>query len=81
MVNHQNTYSIGEAARLCGVTDKQIRHWEQRRIIPEAHRVICGKKSYRQFTDTDCRLIRRIKDHLDEGFTLQAAAKKAARGK
>lgn len=74
----QKTYSIGEAARICGVTEKQIRHWEELRHIPLAQRVICGKRAYRQFTDEDFRLICSIKRHLDEGFTLQMAVKKAA---
>lgn len=73
----QKTYSIGEAARICGVTEKQIRHWEERGLIPSPQRVICGKRSYRQFTEEGFRLIRRIKGHLDEGFTLSVAAKKA----
>ena len=29
----QKTYSIGEAARICGVTEKQIRHWEVKNHI------------------------------------------------
>jgi integrase len=29
------TYSIGEAARICGVTEKQIRHWEEKGLIYE----------------------------------------------
>ena len=76
--NRQKTYSIGEAARICGVTEKQIRHWEELRHIPLAQRVSCGKRSYRQFTEEDFRLIHSIKRHLDEGFTLQMAVRKAA---
>jgi DNA-binding transcriptional MerR regulator len=71
------TYSIGEAARICGVTEKQIRFWEEKSHIPTAQRVICGERSYRQFTEGDFSLIRRIKDYLDEGYTLSTAAKKA----
>ena len=75
-------YSIGEAARICGVTEKQIRHWEERGFIPPPQRVICGKRAYRQFTEEGFRLISRIKEYLDEGFTLTVAAKKAgAEGK
>ena len=78
MKNHKNkSYSIGEAARICGVTEKQIRHWEERRFIPAPQRVICGKRAYRHFTEDGLRLIRRIKGYLDEGFTLSVAAKKA----
>lgn len=71
------TYSIGEAARICGVTQKQIRHWEEKNHIPTAQRVICGERSYRQFTEEDFNLIRRIKEYTDEGYTLFAAARKA----
>ena len=78
MKNAQHkTYSIGETARICGVTEKQIRHWEARGHIPSPQRVICGKRDYRQFTEEGFRLIRRIKEYLDEGFTLPVAAKKA----
>jgi len=74
----QKTYSIGEAARICGVTEKQIRHWEEKNHIPKAQRVICGERSYRQFTETDFNLISKIREYLDEGYTLSTAAKKAA---
>jgi DNA-binding transcriptional MerR regulator len=73
----RKTYSIGEAARICGVTEKQIRHWEERELIPSPQRVICGKRSYRQFTEEGFNLIRRIREYLDEGYTLSVAAKKA----
>ncbi len=79
MNNKRNkTYSIGEAARICGVTEKQIRHWEEIGYLPQASRVICGKRSYRQFTEEEFRLIRSIKRNLDEGFTLAVAVRKAA---
>jgi DNA-binding transcriptional MerR regulator len=71
------TYSIGEAARICGVTEKQIRHWEEKGHMPSLQRVICGKRSYRQFGEVELKQIRKIKKYLDEGFTLASAAKKA----
>ena len=78
MENARNkTYSIGEAARLCGVTEKQLRNWEEKGHMPPPQRVICGKRSYRQFTEEEFKLIRRIKDALDDGYTLSGAAKKA----
>jgi DNA-binding transcriptional MerR regulator len=77
MNNSHQIYSIGEAARICGVSEKQIRHWEAKAHIPKPDRVICGKRTYRQFSELDFRLIRRIKEHLDEGYTLVTASKKA----
>ena len=79
--NQQKIYSIGETASICGVTEKQIRHWEEKGHIPTLPRVNCGQRSYRQFTEDDFTLIRMIKRYLDEGFTLAAAAKKASGNK
>ena len=72
------TVSIGEAARLCGVTVKQIRHWQDRGYIPEPQRVVCGARSYRQFRKEDLEHIKRIKSYIDAGFRLNRAAEKAA---
>jgi DNA-binding transcriptional MerR regulator len=59
------TISIGEAARLTGVTVKQIRHWQSRGYILDRPRVVCGQRAYRQFDEDDLEIIRRIKGYLD----------------
>ena len=74
----KRTVSIGEAARLAGVTVKQIRHWMEKGYIPERPRVICGKRAYRQFGDDDLKAIKAVKSYLDQGYTLPVAAEKAA---
>jgi DNA-binding transcriptional MerR regulator len=71
-------FSVGKTAQICGVTQKQIRHWEHKGYIPQAKRIVCGERAYREFTNVDCALICRIKEYLDEGYTLKTAAKKAA---
>ena len=71
------TVSIGEAARLCGVSVKQIRHWQDRQYIPAPQRVVCAERAYRQFSHDDLAIIKRIKSYLDEGFRLDIAAEKA----
>ena len=76
--DHNDHFSVGQTATICGVTEKQIRHWEYKGYIPQAQRIVCGKRSYREFTNADCALIRRIKEYLDEGYTLKIAAMKAA---
>jgi DNA-binding transcriptional MerR regulator len=73
----KNTYSIGDTALMTGVSQKQIRNWEAKGYIPEAHRVVSGVRAYRRFTLDQVETIRKIKGYLDEGFTLQAAAEKA----
>ena len=73
----QKTYTIKEAARVSGVSEKKIRHWESKGYIPKAQRIICGERTFRQYTERDFGLIALIRGYLDEGYTLTAAAEKA----
>lgn len=79
-MENERPVSINEAARICGVTVKQIRNWEARNYIPKAVRIKCGKRSYRQFAQSDLDLICKIGAYLKEGFNLPTAARKAAEG-
>jgi DNA-binding transcriptional MerR regulator len=74
---NQKTFSIGDAAKMAGATQKQIRNWEASGFIPLAERLVCGERAYRRFTMDDVETIRKIKDYLDEGFTLSSAVNKA----
>lgn len=73
----KNTFSIGDTAKMTGATQKQIRNWEANGYIPLADRVVCGERAYRRFTLGQVETIHKIKDYLDEGYTLSAAAQKA----
>ena len=70
------TYSIGDASRITGISQKKIRSWEGK-CIPEPERIICGDRAYRRYTQEQIDLIARIKDYQDHGFILSAAAQKA----
>ena len=72
----KNTFSIGDTAEMAGVTQRQIRDWEARSYIPKAQRLICGDRAYRRFTTEQIEIIKKIKSYQDQGFTLQAAARK-----
>ena len=71
-------YSIGDTSKMTGATKKQIRRWEAKGYIPKADRVQYGDRAYRRFSLKQVELISRIKNLLDEGYTLPAAAEKAA---
>ena len=77
MIDSQNTVSIGEAATRCGITVKQIRHWQDQGYIPDENRVICGERAFRQFTGADLKLIKAIAHYRNEGFVLRVAVQKA----
>lgn len=72
----EKTYSIGDASRITGVSQRQLRAWEGKHI-PQPDRIVCGERAYRRYTQAQINLITRIKKFQDQGFTLKAAAKKA----
>jgi len=74
------TFSIGDSAGMAGVSQRQIRDWEARGYIPKAQRLICGDRSYRRFNMEQIEIIKKIKSYQDQGFTLQAAARKTKQG-
>ena len=75
----ETTFSIGDASKITGVSQRQLRAWEGKHI-PQPDRLICGERAYRRYTQAQINLITRIKAFQDEGFTLKAAAQKAKDG-
>ncbi len=73
----EKTFSIGDASKITGVSQRQLRAWEGKHI-PQPERLICGERAYRRYTQAQINLITRIKEYQDQGFTLKAAANKAA---
>ena len=76
----KNTFSIGDTAEMAGVSQRQVRDWEARGYIPKAQRLICGDRAYRRFSMEQIQIIKKIKEYQDQGFTLQAAARKTKQG-
>lgn len=77
MTKKYETFSIGDTARITGVSQKQLRNWESRGYIPTATRVVCGQRAYRYFTKRQVEQIVAIKRSLDEGYTLSHASRLA----
>ena len=76
MAERIKTYSIGDAAKMTNVSQKQLRHWEGR-YIDQPMRDICGERHYRRYTEVEVKIIGEIKKLIDQGFTLRAASKMA----
>ena len=75
-ISKDKTYSIGDASKITGVSQRKLRAWEGK-YIPEPERIVCGERAYRRYNQAQINLITQIKKYQDQGFTLSAAAKKA----
>jgi DNA-binding transcriptional MerR regulator len=74
--NSEPTYSIGDAEKFTGVSQRMLRAWEGRHI-PLPDRIVCGERAYRRYTQSQVKLIKRIKEYQDQGYTLKMASEKA----
>ncbi|WP_294217909.1 MerR family transcriptional regulator [uncultured Chryseobacterium sp.] len=63
---------IGEVAEITGIPIRQIRYWEEKGIIESLSQE--GKN--RRYNYYNIKTMLLIKEMLDEGYTLDAAAKK-----
>jgi DNA-binding transcriptional MerR regulator len=75
-INTDKPVSIGVAAEVSNTTVKMLRYWEEKGYItPE--RVYSGSRGYRYYSHDDVQKITRIKNYIDLGYTLRAAAQMA----
>jgi len=64
---------IGEVSDITGVPQRQIRYWEEKGIIVSAKE---GEGTTRKYDYVNIKKILLVKELMDDGFTLDAAAKK-----
>lgn len=64
---------IGEVAEITGLPARQIRYWEEKGIISS---IQDSTAKTRRYNYMQLKKILLIKELLDEGFTLEASAKK-----
>ncbi len=64
--------AIGEVANITGVPQRKIRYWDEKGFIEPVDK----SSTYRQYDYLNIKKIVLIKELLDEGYTLEAAAKK-----
>lgn len=73
----EKTISISDASRITGLSQKQLRTYQDRGYIIPPVRIRSGDISYRRYTDENVENLKAIKQFIDEGYTLSMASKKA----
>jgi DNA-binding transcriptional MerR regulator len=64
--------AIGEVANITGVPARKIRYWDEKGYIEPVDK----ESTYRQYDYLNIKRIVLIKEMVDEGYTLEVAAKK-----
>ncbi len=65
-------YTSGEAAKLIGVSPDKLRYWDRAGALKPSRRI--GRRRY--YTPGDIRRGIRLRELLEEGFSLQGAAER-----
>lgn len=65
------TYTVGEVARLAGVTVRTLHHYDEIGLLPPSGRAANG---YRTYTDVDVARLQRILSWRELGFDLEQVA-------
>ena len=73
----KETISISDASRITGLSQKQIRTFEDRGYIIPPQRIQSGEISYRRFNLENIKNLKAMKSFIDLGFTLPVASRKA----
>lgn len=76
-LNHP-PYSVSSVVKTVGVSARQLYYWEQVGIITPTYEQF-GTYEYRRYSQQDLDKLMKIKQLLDEGYTLKAASQRVNR--
>ena len=71
------TFSIMQVSEITGVSQKCIRDWHAKELLPQVEWMAVGTRHHRRFSQSDLQLVTRIKEYQEQGFVLRVAAEKA----
>ena len=71
------SYTSGQVVDIIGISIRQLYYWELKGIIKPIE-VMMGSRRFKRYTNRDIYILRKIKDYLDMGFTLETTFKKVA---
>ena len=74
----EQTLSISDCSQAVGLSQKQLRQYEQRRYISAPLRITCGTIRYRRYTKKNIKELKIFKNFLKQGFTLPVSSAKTA---
>ncbi|MDZ7372329.1 MAG: MerR family transcriptional regulator [candidate division KSB1 bacterium] len=69
-------YTSSQVAATLEISLRQLYYWELKGIV-RPKTVTVGAREFKRYSQHDVEKLRRIKQYLDEGYTLTAAVRKA----
>ncbi len=74
----KNTYwlSSSEVTRKLDISLRQLYYWELKGIV-KPKMVTMGSREFKRYSLRDFEVLKRVKEYLDQGYTLNSAVQKA----
>ncbi|MFQ5603771.1 MAG: MerR family transcriptional regulator [bacterium] len=67
--------SSSEVTRKLKISLRQLYYWELKGIV-KPRMITMGSREFKRYSAKDVQTLRRIKDYLDQGFTLSSAVQR-----
>jgi DNA-binding transcriptional MerR regulator len=74
----KNTYwfSSSQVTRKLDISLRQLYYWELKGIV-KPKMITMGSREFKRYSVSDFEVLKRIKDYLDQGYTLNSAFQRA----
>jgi len=69
------TYTSGEVTEIVGISSRQLYYWELKGFI-KPEEISLGSRRFKKYYMKDIFLLRKVKEYLELGFTLEAIFRK-----
>jgi len=73
----QNWVTSSQITRQLEISVRQLYYWELKGIV-EPHTITMGAREFKRYSPQDVKVLKSVKNYLDEGYTLAKAMEKAA---
>lgn len=75
----KNTYwlSSSEVTRKLDISLRQLYYWELKGIV-KPKMITMGSREFKRYSMKDFEVLKRIKDYLDQGYTLNSAVQRVS---
>ena len=75
-MNDKSLLCSSDIIRTLGISLRQLYYWELKGIVRPRH-IQMGSRKFKRYSQQDFLRLKRMKESLDKGFTLEAASRQA----
>ncbi len=75
MIKNTMWFSSSDVTRQLNISLRQLYYWELKGIV-KPRMIVMGSREFKRYSNRDFETLKRIKDFLDQGYTLNSAVQR-----